>query len=246
MSISDGAKVLGWNSPKACPFADELFEICEDFEYEKHRFIIDESKLAPNRFSVKMVQHSGLNDKVVPWIQAICYETFGVRAHITISQVNRYFPDEVLEWHSDGSYPILTISVGETRNLLFRRKDKEVARVELNHGDVFVFNERYAKDYEHGMFEEPSKKGVRYSILIYMDLWPFEHPNKLLCSIPQNFTQSKPYTRLIYPNNFQFEAHITEEGEYEALFENKRVIRKSYIEMMNVFPQLPELLKLNP
>ena len=262
MLVLDKGNKLGCKSANAYPLADELLKWCGTLDYKKHDFIVDTTKLKDNRFCVNMLDYQNNPiENLKIWLQGVLHEVYGIRASINVSQVNRYEPHEICEWHSDSHLDAITLTLGGSRNLLFRKKSEKtiVDQIDLGHGDIFVFNSHYQSAYEHGIMEESSKSETRYLFLFVLDLWSGEDPCKMMYGIPKQYKPSG-HKLLDYKNDcpeVNYEIHTDcfdidgtrRSFPYQILNEYENLWFETYRDLQRFLSKnktcIPDLLKKN-
>lgn len=265
-----GKKVLGCRSREVCPFIDDVKGWCESLTYEKHDFNRPDDQSDEdwaNRFQINHLNVGAspiMVKRLEQWAQGVCYEVYGLRAEVSISQVNRYSPEEICHWHTDSHTDTLSLTIGASRNLLFRKKGEEYEQgheIALGHGDFFAFNGHHSCDFQHAIMGEPGCEGMRYLIVFNLILWPMEDPCKLMIAVPRQFTPKIERDRLKYERDapkLEDECEVDcfdEQGELNAFpyFIFDKMIDgqptgtwlSSYAEARHLL-HLPMLLKDNP
>ena len=74
--------------------------------------------------------------------------------------------DSCIVWHNDKEAmytEVVSVSFGEAR-IFGIRKDKEVKKLLLNHGDCLIMKVGFQSEYEHSILKEKGVKGSRLSL----------------------------------------------------------------------------------
>jgi alkylated DNA repair dioxygenase AlkB len=117
----------------------------------------------------KSYRYSGFTREPLPW-HPILLDIKAKIEHFLVLKFNAVFlnlyrdGNDGVGWHSDnqkelGSNPIASISFGETRNLIFRRKDdhKNKVAISLSEGDLLIMGSQTQYHWQHQVPKSGSK-----------------------------------------------------------------------------------------